>query len=192
MHRALAHCNKSMLLSKELGYPENIRNAAQQFSKIYKAMGNHKNALENFELYILMRDSISNESNRKATIRSQLKYEYEKKELASKAAQEKKDLKAEEEKQKQNVIRNSFIGGFVLVFILALVVLRSFTQKKKANKLLEEKNQLIEKQKQDVEMKQKEILDSIHYAKRIQTALITTEFYINKSLNKLNNDKRAT
>ena len=32
---------------------------------------------------------------------------------------------------------------------------------------------------------QKEILDSIHYAKRIQTALIPSDKYIEKSLNKL-------
>ena len=36
------------------------------------------------------------------------------------------------------------------------------------------------------EEKQKEILDSIYYARRIQRALITPEFYINKSLNRLN------
>ncbi len=45
----------------------------------------------------------------------------------------------------------------------------------------------LKNKKQDVDEKQKEILDSIHYAKRIQTALITSEKYIEKNLNKLNN-----
>ena len=36
-----------------------------------------------------------------------------------------------------------------------------------------------------IEEKQKEILDSIHYAKRIQTALLTSEKYIERNLNKL-------
>ncbi len=43
---------------------------------------------------------------------------------------------------------------------------------KNAHKLISEKN--------------KEIIDSINYAKRIQTALITSEMYIEKALNKLN------
>jgi hypothetical protein len=37
-----------------------------------------------------------------------------------------------------------------------------------------------------VEEKQKEILDSINYAKRIQMALLPNEKYIDKSLNRLN------
>ncbi len=43
----------------------------------------------------------------------------------------------------------------------------------------------IEQQKKVVEVKQKEILDSIHYAKRIQTTLLTSEKYIDKKLNEL-------
>ena len=57
---------------------------------------------------------------------------------------------------------------------------RSYKQKQKIN--IE-----ITQQKHIIEEKQKEILDSIYYAKRIQTALITPEKYIDRVLNKLNN-----
>ena len=40
-------------------------------------------------------------------------------------------------------------------------------------------------QQKRIEEKQHEILDSIHYAKRIQNSLITNEKYIEKSLKKL-------
>ena len=43
----------------------------------------------------------------------------------------------------------------------------------------------INKQKDVIEAKQKEILDSIHYAKRIQNVLMTSEKYIGKNLDKL-------
>ncbi|HYG50275.1 MAG TPA: hypothetical protein VD905_05195 [Flavobacteriales bacterium] len=43
----------------------------------------------------------------------------------------------------------------------------------------------IEQQKQVIEEKQKELLDSIHYARRIQTALLPTEKYIDKNLTPL-------
>ena len=182
---ALKWTVKGKELSVQLRNTENIMNAASILFGIYKRLGKHQLAFENYELYIQMRDRISNQETKKASIKSQFKYEYEKKEQASKAEQDKKDLLAEEEKQKQNIIRNSFIAGFALVFLLALVVLRSFIQKQKANKQLEEKNNLIAHQKHEVEEKQKEILDSIHYARRIQTALITNEKYIEKHLNKL-------
>ena len=45
---------------------------------------------------------------------------------------------------------------------------------------IENKNVLLEE-------KQKEILDSIHYAKRIQTALIPSDKYISKNLTRLQN-----
>ena len=51
---------------------------------------------------------------------------------------------------------------------------------------MEEKNEIIEKQKHIVEEKQKEILDSIHYASRIQRALLTNEKYIYRKLDSLN------
>jgi hypothetical protein len=48
----------------------------------------------------------------------------------------------------------------------------------------------VEKQKDMMEEKQKEILASIHYAKRIQRALITSEKYIERNLERLNNGKK--
>jgi hypothetical protein len=45
----------------------------------------------------------------------------------------------------------------------------------------------IRKQKELVEQKQKEIVDSINYAKRIQKSLLPSEKYIERSLNRLKN-----
>lgn len=47
---------------------------------------------------------------------------------------------------------------------------------------IEEQKEIIEKQKDIVEEKNKEVLDSINYAKRIQAALLTSERYIQKYL----------
>ena len=58
------------------------------------------------------------------------------------------------------------------------------TQKQK--KIIEAKEKETQLQKHLIEEKHKEITDSIHYAQRIQRALITPEKYIDKQLNKLN------
>jgi len=50
---------------------------------------------------------------------------------------------------------------------------------------LDVKNKEIELQKKVVEEHHKETMDSIRYAKRIQTALITSEKYIDKTLNRM-------
>ncbi|MDX2172518.1 MAG: hypothetical protein SFY56_05315 [Bacteroidota bacterium] len=60
--------------------------------------------------------------------------------------------------------------------------LKAEEELKETLKNLEEKNRLIEE-------KQKEILDSIKYAKRIQNAHLPNEGYLNRTLNRLNKDK---
>jgi hypothetical protein len=54
------------------------------------------------------------------------------------------------------------------------------SQRKKLNFDLAQKNA-------EIEEKQKEIIDSIIYAKRIQTALLPSDSYVDRTLNKLNN-----
>jgi serine phosphatase RsbU (regulator of sigma subunit) len=67
--------------------------------------------------------------------------------------------------------------------ILLLFTIRSNNQRRKANKLLSEQKNEIERQKHLVDEKQKEILDSINYAKRIQTALMANSKMLSDNLN---------
>jgi hypothetical protein len=74
--------------------------------------------------------------------------------------------------------RNIFIGAFIAMALLVFAVFRGYSQKKKANAE-------ISRQKEIIEEKQKEIIDSIRYAKRIQNALITSEKYVERNLFRL-------
>lgn len=71
-----------------------------------------------------------------------------------------------------------------LVLLLLGVSIRAFLNKKKSNDIITRQKSEVEKQKQladerreIVEEKQKEILDSITYARRIQQAMLTSESY---------------
>ncbi len=100
-----------------------------------------------------------------------------------------KNQQLEKNIKSKNRERNIFIvGSFILVLLLVWVI-KSFIDKKRVNSQLEEKNILINSQKHLVEQKQKEVIDSIHYAKRIQTALLASEKYIQKTLVKLQKNK---
>ena len=61
------------------------------------------------------------------------------------------------------------------------------TQVTEAQKQLDTLAAQIDELNDTIDEKQKEILDSIHYAKRIQTALLPSEKYIDKSLKELKN-----
>ncbi len=185
---------KALDLSKNMNAKSSLKEIYMLFSNIDSIQGRPKEAFENYKLYISYRDSLFNEENTKKTVRAQMNYEFDKKDQLTKLEQAKKDDIAKQEKEKQIIVRNSFIAGFVLVLLLAILILRGYRNKQKANLIITKQKEevelakkIIEHQKKEVEEKQKEVLDSIHYAKRIQTALITNEKYITKNLNRLIN-----
>lgn len=179
---ALAYSLKGVKLAKELGNPGTISHGAKILSRIYKVKGNQKEALEIYKLYVVMHDSVNNEKNRKASIKSQLKYDYEKKAAADsvRVVQERKVVEAQLKQEKTQ--RYALSGGLVLVVLFALFMVNRFRVTNKQKKIIEEQKKMVEQQKGIVEEKQKEVLDSIHYAKRIQLSLLPQEKYIEKIL----------
>ncbi len=169
---------KGLRLSEEVGSKDDIKDAYKALAKVDSATGNYKEAFENYKIYILHQDSLINEENTKKIIQANMLYDFEKKVQATKAEQDKKDALAEEEKQKQILVIYSISIGLFLVILFALFVYRSYRQKQKAN--VE-----VTSQKVIIEEKQKEIIDSITYAKRIQQSLLPTERYIEKTLIRL-------
>lgn len=167
---ALAYSDSSLNLAKKINIPFEISIAENVLAEIESSRGNFKEAFEHFKQYIIYRDSVSNEGTRKASIKSQLKYEFEKKEAIIKEQQEKERMVAEEKNRVQKIIITSVLIGLLLVGIFAFFVFRSL--------------KITRQQKHIIEEKQKEILDSIRYAKRIQTSLLPTEKYIAKQLGK--------
>jgi tetratricopeptide (TPR) repeat protein len=173
---------KSLAISTELGLPESIKYASNLLYTLYKNEKNAAKALEMYELYLLMRDSINNQETRKASIRSQLKYDYEKKSAADsvKVAEEKK-ITTLQLKQEENQ-RYFLYVGLALTLVFGAFMFNRFRITKKQKHIIEEQKYLVEKQKHFVEEKQKEIMDSIRYAKRIQQSLLPTDKYLERIL----------
>ncbi|MBA3665309.1 MAG: tetratricopeptide repeat protein [Bacteroidetes bacterium] len=177
------HLKQALTLYDSLGELDATREFEKSLSYLYDTTGRVKLAFEHYKKYIAARDSINSEENQKKQARTEINYEFEKKEALTKAEQDKKDLIAEEEKQKQKLFLWFTICGLAVVIVVSGFIFRSLQINKKKNKIISEQKALVEHQKKVVEEKQKEILDSIHYAKRIQTALLTTHKYIERNLN---------
>lgn len=154
----------------------------QALSDLYSETGQFKKAFEHYKEYVALNDKITNEANTKKQTEIEMQYLFEKEQLADSiknmetVAREK--LKHEQEIKQQRIYTYGGIIGFVLMLVVAGISFRGYRQKQKANLIITE-------QKKMVEEKQKEILDSIHYAQRIQKALLPNEKYISKNLNKL-------
>lgn len=153
-------------------------------SNLYTVKGNYKKAFDHYKQFSLFKDSLFNEEKSEELTRSEMNYEFEKKLSATQAEQDKKDaiINAENKKQKTILILVSCV--LVLVFVFAGFVFRSLRITRKQKLLIELKNKETELQKKIIEEKNKDIMDSLRYAKRIQLSLLPTELFMERCLNK--------
>src|SRR5205814_2239030 len=119
------------------------------------------------------------------SVRAQMTYDFEKKEIGINAEHDKLTALEEAHKKEQRIILILVAMAAISLAIVAIFIFRSLRITTKQKRLIELQRNDMSKQKEIIEVKQKSVLDSIHYAKRIQTTLMTSERYINKNLNRL-------
>lgn len=95
------------------------------------ATGNWQNAYFHYRKYIDIRDSLNNEENSKASVQTIMQYEFDKKQAALNAEQEKKDIR-------QKNIRNSIAAGLAGALVFLIVVYRQRNRISKARKRSDE------------------------------------------------------
>ncbi len=191
---ALSYIDSSLKCAQHINYMEGITDGYLLKSEILYSSSklsflslNDKykytqQALEYFKLHKTYSDSIFNEEVLNNTIKQQLNYEFDKKEVILKEQQRHERIVAQEKNRKQKIIIWSIVSVLFLVFGFTIFIWRTL-------RLTQKQKEIIEKQKELVEEKQKEILDSIHYAKRIQDAILTPQTYIERNLKRLKNNE---
>ncbi|HTB05351.1 MAG TPA: tetratricopeptide repeat protein [Bacteroidia bacterium] len=172
---AHAFLDSGLITATKIGEKASVQYAYQYRSTLDSSMGNYKAGLEDYKNYILYRDSLVNEANTKKTVQAEMNYEFEQQQLKEKAEQDKKDAVAASDRRRQNIVIVSISVGLVLVLMFSVLLLNRF-------RITQQQKKIIEEQKHIVEEKNKDITDSIHYASRIQRALLTTDGYISKYL----------
>lgn len=191
--KSFEYNTKALALAKQIGGKIYIRDIDLQIAEYYEQEKDYKNAYTYFREHAALKDSILNEEGSKQIAEMQTKYQTEKKEkkieLLNKDKEKQSALRAEENKRK-NFILGSVASVLLLVIIFSVFMYNRFkiTQKQKniiekQKVIVEQKRAEAEHQKELVEEKQKEILDSINYAKRIQQALLASKELLDNNLN---------
>lgn len=167
---------KSFELGKIMTAPGICSDATAIVYKAYFEAGDYKNAFIYLKLQTDLRDSTTNLSQLKQQAQLELNF--------VNAFKEKQDSIIRAEKQRQRDLVQAaksrqqealVIAGVVAVItavLIIIIIFRSY-QKEKNSK------QIIKQQKTIVEQKNKEILDSINYAKKIQEAIIPSSIEMN-------------
>jgi tetratricopeptide (TPR) repeat protein len=175
---------KALAIAKEINRLLHIQECSKSLYTCYKALGNFKEALAMNELYTATSDSITNEESQREITRQEFKYKYEKKAMADsvRVVQEKK-VAAVMLRQEQ-MQRYILYIGLAITFIFGIFMLNRFRRIRRQKNIIEEQKRIVEEQKHLVDQKQKEVLDSILYARRIQRALLPSQKYFEKHLGK--------
>lgn len=179
---ARAYADSSLDLAKEIGSLEGLRSAELMLSRVAVEKGDYKGGYQHYRQYIIYRDSLLSEENSKKAAQTRIQYEFDKQEALRDAEQQKKDTLVAEEKRRQDILTASIAIGFLLVLALALLIYRNNLQRKKANKIITLQKEEVEKQKHIIEEKNKDITDSITYAKRIQQAKLPDKIKMQRAL----------
>jgi serine phosphatase RsbU (regulator of sigma subunit) len=142
------------------------------------ALGNYKNALVHYQNFIQMQLKINDAEIAKAGAQQKFKEDIEK----QKAEQAQKDAEtqAERKRQKQFLLLGTIV--LILVTFFAAFVFKNLKTSQKKNKIIALQKTEVEEQKHLVEEKQKEIVDSISYAKRLQEAILPPQEFLNSHL----------
>jgi tetratricopeptide (TPR) repeat protein len=175
---AIEYQEDALRIAKEIGALQEIGDISRDLAEAYEKQGEYQRSLEFFKQYKLYNDSLLHTGSADKLNQLQAQYDADKREkeieLLKKdnELQEMENNKQEMENKKNRMLLYFSGGGALLLLGLSMVVFRAYRQKRKANVILEEQNEKISVQKSIIEQKNKDITDSITYAKRIQEAIL--------------------
>jgi len=180
--QAESYLQQAFLLVNELGATSQKKDFQYALSEVYEKKGDPARALAAYKKYIVIRDSIFSTENTKKQTQQEMLYEFDKKQIAEKAEQDKKDAIAIEEKQKQRLVIWLVSVGLLLVIVFSIFLFNRFRVTQKQKQIIEEQKLQVDDAYHLLHEKNKEVMDSINYAERIQRSFLATKQLLDEHL----------
>ncbi len=180
--KAEDYLKRSVIMNEGVGANDYLSSSEEALAQLYDSTGQYKLALIHYKKSIALKDTIFSQENKKQLVRKEMNYEFDKKEAITKAENEKQQAVAEEKNHKQKIVTGAVTGGLLLVIFFAGFIFRSLRITRKQKQIIEIKNTETEHQKKIIEEANKDITDSIRYAKRIQDALMGEKVHVSMHL----------
>ncbi len=164
LKKASAYIDSAVVLAKELGDIPYLYRAYQTRSQVQDALGEPKAALASYQLYITTKDLVINQQNSSNIAVATLQYEFDKKETALRYEQQLSAVQLQQQKQQ----RTYLLGGVSLLLALLGLTVYSYTQKQKANTVLQQ-------QKEEINTQRTKAENALTELRATQTQLIQKE-----------------
>ena len=169
--KAREYLNKSLDFAQIQNLKEDIKETYLALSELYKSRNNPYKALYYYKRYTDLKDSLNSQKINEL----ELQYEFDKEQRRIEYEQRQREAEQKAKLQKQKIFTWVFVGGFLFMIILAIVIFKSYQNKKRTNVILTE-------QRDQISHQNTIITDSIEYARRIQAALFPQKKFIEKTL----------
>ena len=158
-----------------IGALDNLIPISDQLSIIKNKNGDFEEAYDYLRFHVSTKNRTSNNKKHREITKKILEY---------KAEKEKKiqELEFSQKEEKQEIIYQavSVLVLFLIIFLIFVFSRLKLTRRQK--EIIAEKKELVDKAFDQLEDKNQEILDSINYAKRIQSAILPSEKMIKNHL----------
>jgi serine phosphatase RsbU (regulator of sigma subunit) len=164
---AVENLKKALVDAEKFGDVLNVMVIHGSLASCYQDLGMHEISNSHLNRFVSLKDTILSQENKQIAEELAAKYESDLKDTENNSLKNEAVLREEVISKKSTTINLMIIGSVLLLGLIILV----FISRQKINKA----RQLTEKQKLIIEEKNKEITDSINYAKRLQNAILTTD-----------------
>ncbi|MEO5500611.1 MAG: adenylate/guanylate cyclase domain-containing protein [Ginsengibacter sp.] len=140
---ALQYYSRARDIAKEIKASPDLKDIYRDMGETYANISNYKMAFEYRTLYADLKDTLYNIETDKKLGSLQFEFDLEKKQSQINLLTKDKAL-TDQELQRQRFAKNALMIGITLVFLIALLVFRSYLIKKRTNKILDHQKAEIE------------------------------------------------
>ncbi|MBC7696359.1 MAG: tetratricopeptide repeat protein [Burkholderiales bacterium] len=141
---SVLHAKEALNIGQEISHPAEINMAAKQLYELFSEINKTEEAARYHQLFIETKNVLDNQESKNALLEQKLRYEYEKKELISKAENEKILVKLSAENERKNLQKNIWLIVFgsilIVIGISSFFLYKNFKQK---NVITNQKNNLL-------------------------------------------------
>jgi tetratricopeptide (TPR) repeat protein len=123
---ALSYLSTALRLADSIGELSLREKFHKGLSELYAQKGQDKKALEHYQKYSILKDSLYTQEKDKEITRKEMNYEFDRKEELLRTEQEKKELLHDKEKQKYRII---FYFGMSVVLLICILGFMSYKNK---------------------------------------------------------------
>lgn len=131
--KSLNYSQQALKIAQTYGNVTQTKDASKRLYQIYKLQNKSTQALEAYELFTNMKDSLDSETNKKAIIRQEFEYKYEKEALADSLEFAQKEFLLQETSKRQQL---GLIAASVSLLLLIALAVAIQIGKKRSDKLL--------------------------------------------------------